>query len=212
MTAEDSKTLSRGCYVAMSISSGMQIGYDAFEVRRVGGNILVESKQVFCNMPHILQVTRFKPDPDWTPRWLEVNVEPGISVDVEFTENSTFMTIYDLDAGEQRMSFPVGRRRAYFLLSGGLYFPLHLARRFRFDDTRPQHFDIVPEGICQIIRRENIIENDEIFYQLESTLMVAGVEDVIYMVLNGNQDLIRYRSRNQNILVKLEEENSHVKT
>lgn len=212
MTAEDPTTLSKGYYVATSISSGVQIGYDAFEVRQVSGNILVESNHMLCGMPRPLQVTRFKLDSNWTPHRLEINVEQGVAALVEFDETRTVMAIYDPKAGERRMSFPVGRRHAYFLLSGGLYFPLHLVRRFRFDDTRPQQFDVIPEGVCQVSRREDIIENDRTCYQLEARLMVIGVEDVIYMVLNGNQDLIRYRSRNQNILVKLEEQNNRVKT
>jgi hypothetical protein len=212
MGTEDYTTLSKGCYVATSISSGVQIGYDEFEVRRGGGNVLVESKHVLCGMSGPHQISRFQLDPDWTPRRLEVNVEQGIRALVEFDETSTSMAIYDPKVGERRMSFPVGRQRAYFLLSGGLYFPLHLVRRFRFDDTQPQHFDIIPEGICQMIRRESITENGGTYYQIEARLMVAGVEDAIYMVLNDNRDLIRYRSRNQNLLVKLEEENNRVKT
>ncbi|HKP71563.1 MAG TPA: hypothetical protein VJT82_01415 [Pyrinomonadaceae bacterium] len=199
-----STPVSKGYYVATSLSNNLQVGYDSFVVREDEGGLVVESKHLIFGGNAPVQTARFNLDLDWTPRRLEVTVEDLMTAVVEFGETETSLHA-STPQGEQRTSFPVGRRRAYFLMSGALYFPMHIVRRFDFDNPQPQKFDLVPSGLCEVRRGEDLVEDGETFRQLEMRFQIESIEDAAMLVVNRRGDLVRYRTRNQNLLVKLEE-------
>lgn len=202
-----SSRLSAGYYVATNVASGLQVGYDWFAVREVDDGLVVESQHTTFGSASLVQVAQFALDADWTPRRLEVKTNQGHSAVVEFAEDATVMSIHGLK-NSQQMCFPIGRRYAYFPLSGGLYFPLHIVRRFRFEGLRPQQFNVIPEGLCEVRRLDDFIEDSQTFRLLEMKLSVLGIEDVVHLVINEREDLVRYHTRNLNLLVELEEEKS----
>jgi hypothetical protein len=195
--------LNKGHYIATNMSNNLQVAYDSFDVHEADDGVVVESKhRIFGgNLP--VQTANFALDTDWTPRRLDVSAEEMMTT-IEFGEAESSISVRT-PQGEQRMCFPVSRRRAYLLISGGLYFPMHIVRRFRFEDPVPQHFDLVPSGICEVTRIEDLHEEDETFRQLEMRLQVEGIEDLLHLTVNQCGDLVRYRTRNQNLLVKLDD-------
>ena len=193
-----------GHYVATSLSNNVQVGYDSFAIREAAGGLVVESRHVSFGGGVPPQAARFTLDADWTPRQLEITAEGVMTADIDFGEAECAITVRS-PRGEQQMRFPVGRARAYFLMSGGLYFPLHIVRRFRFDDPAPQLFDLLPPGVCEVRRVEDVVEDGEALRQLEMRFQIDGLEDFARLVVSRQGDLVRYRTRNQNLLVKLEE-------
>lgn len=200
-----SSPITEGYYVATNMTSGLQIGYDWFAVRPMDDSIIIESKHTMFGSSGIpVQLARFYIYPDWTPQRLEVKAESVFSVDMEFGDHETILSTSSAE-GSHQMRFPVGRQRAFVLLSGGLYFPLHIVRRFRFEDPMPQQFNIIPEGIAEVRRLDDVIDSGQSYQLLEVKLWVAGMEDLLRLFVNERGDLIRYQTRNQNLLVKLEE-------
>jgi hypothetical protein len=199
-----STPLAEGYYTATNMSSGFQIGYDWFAVRDAGDGLMIESKHTLFGTGLPQQCVRFELDADWTPRRLELTAESLFALSASFEESETLITTRDAQ-GEKQFRFAVGRRQAYFLLSGGLYFPLHLVRRFDFENTQPQTFNMIPEGICEVRRIEDLTEEGRTFRQLEGRMYLAGIDDMVRLVINERDDLVRYHTRNQNLLVKLEE-------
>lgn len=196
--------LDKGYYVATNLSNNLQIAYDSFAIRETEEGIVVESKHnVFgANIPQ--QTAHFALDRDWVPRRLDVTAEGLMNVVVEFGDAETSLHVKS-PQGEQQARFPVGRRRAYFLMSGALYFPLHIVRRFRMNDAAPQTFDLIPSGVCEVRRGEDVFEDGQTLRQLNMRFQIEGLEDVVNMFINERGDLVRYITRNQNLLVKLEE-------
>lgn len=193
-----------GYYTATNMSNNLQVGLDSFVVRAHGDGLLVESQHHLFGGSAPVQNAKFAVDADWTPRRLDIAAEGIMSAAVEFGDSETTLVIQSPER-EERMRYPVGRRRAYFLMSGGLYFPMHLVRRFRFDDFAPQLFDLIPTGTCQVRRLEDLKEGDETLRQLEMRFQLGTVEDIVQLIVNQRGDLIRYQTRNQNLLVKLDE-------
>lgn len=203
-SAACSSALKRGHYIATSLGNNVQLGYDSFVVHETGDGLIVESKHTIfaANVP--VQTAKFALDDDWTPRRLDVFAKDLMTATIEFGEVESNILIRT-PKREQRASFPVGRRRAYFLMSGALYFPMHLVRRYRFEDAAPQHFDLVPSGICEVRRIEDLHEDDKTFRQLEMRFQAEGFEDLVHLIVNERNDLVRYRTRNLKLLVKLDE-------
>jgi len=151
-----------------------------------------------------VQHARFTVGPDWTPRYIQVQAEPVFSLEVQFEDRVTVMSFTEKDSS-RRVEFPIGRERALFLLNGGLYFPLHIVRRFDFDSTQPQQFSIVPTGIAEVSRLEDTVEGGETLRLLETKISLPGYDEVLRLYVNTRGDLVRYQARNQNVVVKLEE-------
>jgi hypothetical protein len=200
-----SAALSEGHYIALSQAEGVQVGYDWFAVRPESGGLLVESRHTIFGAPSIpVQQARFSLDADWTPRRFEVKAENLFSLVIEFADQSSVMFMTDQN-GTQRTDVPVGRHKALVLLNGGLYFPLHVVRRFRFDDPRPQQFNIIPNGLMEVRQLDDETRDGQRFHILEAKVAVAGFEDVLRIVVNERGDMVRYQARNQNVVVQLEE-------
>jgi len=199
-----SSLVTSGHYIATNLSNNLQVGLDSFQVREQADGLVVESKHRLFGAGMPVQNSIFALDSDWTPRRLDISAEGGLGASVDFGETETNVVIKNAQE-EQRIRFPVGRRRAYFLMNGGLYFPMHLVRRFRFEDFAPQLFDLVPTGSCQVRRLEDVEEGGERLRQLEMRFQVEAAEDVIRLFVNDRGDLTRYRTRNQNLLVQLDE-------
>ncbi|HEX8776156.1 MAG TPA: hypothetical protein VF735_21480 [Pyrinomonadaceae bacterium] len=194
-----------GYYVATNMNNGVQMGYDWFAVRQVDDGLLVESRHtIFGPSPIPVQHARFEMDADWTPRRLEVKADEVASLLMEFSDDAISISTRS-QQGERTMNYPFGRRRAFVLLNGGLYFPLHIVRRFNYDDPQPQQFNIVPGGICEVRRLDDFVEDGRTYRLLEMRVFVNGSDDIVRLVINGRGDLERYQTRNMNLLVKLEE-------
>lgn len=197
-------SLTEGYYTATSLTNRLQVGYDWFAIREVGDQLIVESRHTLFGVPIPPQEARFELDRDWTPRRFEVRAEQLFSAEVEFGETETSMRIREA-SGEKELRAPVRRRRALFMLNGGLYFPLHAVRRFQFDNPQPQQFELFPEGVAEVRRMQDTIEEGRILRHLEMKVLMAGMEDTLLLTVNDNDDLIQYQTKGQNLLVKLEE-------
>lgn len=204
-SAEQSQGVSSGYYVARAPSNNSPVAYDWFEVKSQDGGILIDSIHniLIAEVPQ--HIARFALDADWTPRRLMVEAGPSFSARVEFGESEVVFHSR-IEQEEQTSRCAVGRRRAYFMMNGGLYFPLHVIRRFDFAISQPQRFDIVPEGECEAVRLDDSIEAGETLAQLEMRLSFLGMTDIIHLWINSKNDLVRYRVRNQNLIVTLEDQ------
>lgn len=198
------RPVSRGAYVATDLSNNLQVGYDTFAVQETEEAVVVESKHVVFGGLLPTQTARFEMDADWTPRRAEIRIADSMSADIEFGEAET-RVVGRSPQGERRLTYPVGRHRAYFFMNGSLYFPMHLVRRFDFDDPRPQRFDLALGGLCEVRRAEDVTEDGETFRRLEMRWRIEALEDQVSMLVNRRGDLVSYRTSNQNLFVKLEE-------
>lgn len=198
-------SLAEGYYTVTSLVNGIQLGYDWFAVRENGHDgLVVESKHTIFGSNIPVQHARFEIERDWTPRRFEISAGQNFKAAVDFGESETLMTSEDAQ-GAHEFRVPVGRRRAYLLVSGGLYFPLHIVRRFDFQSSLPKQFDLLPEGVCEVRRIEDAAAEDgQRLRQLEMKVMLVGVEDTLSLVVDEHDDLLRYQTRNLNLLVKYE--------
>ena len=197
--------MDEGYYVATNLSTGLQVGYDHFAIRNAGDGLVIESQHTMFGPLNAVQSANFTLDHDWTPRRLEVRVAAqDYHAVVEFADAVTLMSIHSPN-GDQQLRFPIGRQRAYFFLNGAIYFPLHIVRRFHFDNPAPQRFEVIPDGLCEVWRLPDVVEEQQTFRLLEMKVLVSGHEDMLRLVVNQGGDLVRYRTRNLNLLVKLEE-------
>ena len=208
---EDAETspLTEGFYVATSQASGVQIGYDWFSVRKAESGLLVESRHTIFGSHQIpVQHARFELDDDWTPRRLEVKAEPSFSTVMEFGEAGLSVSATTAK-GLRQQSYPGSRHRTFVMLSGGLYFPLHIVRRFRFDSTEPQQFTVFPDGVAEVRRLEDLSEEDKTFRILEMKLRIGSIEDTLRIVVNHRGDMVRYHAKSQHVLVRLDQRGTH---
>lgn len=197
--------ISEGRYVATNLTQGVQVAYDWFAVKPAQDGLVIESRHTVMGVPSMpVQQAQFAVEPDWTPRHIKVQADQLFSLEVEFQETATVMSISQQD-NNQRVEVPIGRDRALFLLNGGLYFPLHIVRRFNFDDAQPQQFNIIPNGLAEATRLSDSVEGNERLRVLETKISLPGFEDVLRLYVNEHGDLVRYQARNQNLVVELEE-------
>jgi hypothetical protein len=198
-------SVTEGRYVATSLTEGVQVAYDWFSVKPVENGLLIESRHTVMGVPTMpVQHAQFTVGADWTPRYIRVQAEPLFSLEVEFADQVIVMSISEKDSS-RKVEFPIGRDRALFLLNGGLYFPLHIVRRFDFTSNRPQQFSIVPTGMAEVSRLEDIVEDGETLRLLETQISLPGYDEVLRLYVSTRGDLVRYQARNQNVVVKLEE-------
>lgn len=198
------RPVAEGAYVATRLDNNVQVGYDTFAVRETAAGVVVDSKHVVFGGQMPTQTARFEMDPDWTPRRVDITVGDSITVVIEFGEAET-RVIARSPQGERLMTYPIGRRRAYFFMNGSFYFPMHVVRRFDFDDPRPQSFDLALGGLCEVRRAPDVAEDGETFRQLNMRWRCEGVEDQLTLMVSGRGDLVSYRTSSQYLLVKLEE-------
>lgn len=201
--------LSEGYYVATSQASGVQIGYDWFSVRAAERGLLIESRHTIFGSHQIpVQHARFEVDEDWTPRRLEVKAEPAFAAVLEFGENGLSVSA-STSKGLRLQNYPGSRHRMFVMLSGGLYFPLHVVRRFRFDSSEAQQFTVFPDGIAEVRRLDDLVEDDKTFRILEMKLWLGSIEDTLRIVVNERGDMVRYQAKSQHVLVRLDQRGTH---
>lgn len=196
--------VTEGVYVATRLDNNVQVGYDTFAVRETAGGVVVDSKHVVFGGHVPTQTARFEMDPDWTPRRADITVGDSMSAVIEFDDAETRVSARS-PQGERLVTYPTGRHRAYFFMNGSFYFPMHIVRRFDFNDPRPQGFDLALGGLCEVRRAPDVEEDGETFRRLEMRWRFEALEDQLTLMVNGRGDLVSYRSSGQNLLVKLEE-------
>jgi len=195
--------VTEGQYVATSLVSHAQVAYDQFSVEETGGHVTVRSKHtVLGNASVPTQFVEFHLNSQWHPEKLDIRAAEA-SVLVTFDPQQAVMKVNHQNQ-ERSFVFPASRERAYFVLSGGLYFPLHIVRRLNFEATGPQRFDVIPQGSCEVVPGPVIEENGKPLRTFEMKLLVGGAEDLLTLVVNNDGDLVRYRTRNQGLMVQLE--------
>ncbi len=204
VSKEQTKSISSGYYVARLPTNNEVIAYDQFEIKRQADGIVIDSIHniLIAEVPQ--QIARFEMDEDWTPRRLKIEAGPLFSAMVEFGESEIVLDSRSIQ-GENTTRYPISRFRAYFMMNGAAYFPLHIVRRFDFDNREPQRFDIVPEGECWAVRIGDIVEQGETLAQIEVRFSFLGKSDLMSLLINTRGDLIRYSVRNQNLIVTLED-------
>ncbi len=195
--------VTEGQYVATSLVSHAQVAYDQFSVEEKGGRVIVRSKHTALGNANVpIQFVEFQLNSQWHPEKLDIRAA-GASVLVTFDQQQAVMKVSH-QSQEQSFVFPASRERAYFVLSGGLYFPLHIVRRLNFEAAGPQLFDVVPQGSCEVVPGPVIEENGKPLKTFEMRLRVGSVEDLVTLVVNNDSDLVQYRTRNQRLMVQLE--------
>jgi hypothetical protein len=193
---------SEGYYVATNLATGVQIGYDWFAVRAMDDGLTVESRHTIFGANIPVQHAQFELDDDWTPRRLTVKAEQLFAVKMEFEDNQTTLST-TTSTGTKEMLLPIGRHLAVVFINGGLYFPLHIVRRF--DQEQPQQFSVIPDGLGEVRRMADLVEDGQTFRVLETKISIAGLQDVLQLVVNESGDMVRYHGKSQNVLVRLEE-------
>jgi hypothetical protein len=196
--------INEGYYVAVYQPSGLQVAYDRFSVTDSANGLLVESCHTVLGGGIPAQTARFHIDHDWTPRRLEIHSTGG-AVTAEFNPSSVLVRT-KTDSGEESYEFRAARERAYFILSGGLYFPLHVVRRLDLNNPRPQLFDLVPEGICAVTCGPEEETNGKRIRKAEMRLSLGSVEDLLSLTLDTGGNLLRYQTRNQQMSISLEDQ------
>lgn len=191
-------------YLATDLASGLQVGYDRFRLGETGDGLCVESRHTAFGTPTPVQRVEFHLDRDWIPRRLAVRSEAWHSLEVEFSERETRVRACRGEQ-ERELILPVGRREALFLLSGGFSFPVHAVRRFPRESSGPVRFQMIPEGICELRRGPDGPWRADGLRMLEMKLAVAGVEDRLQLLVDSEDELVRFHARNRNLLVRLEE-------
>jgi len=205
MIESNNRFITEGRYVATDLIQGIQVAYDWFAVKPAENGLVIESRHTVMGVPGMpVQHAQFAVEPDWTPRRITVQADQLLSLEVEFSDTATVMFISEKDSS-RKIELPIGRDRALFLLNGGLYFPLHIVRRFNFDDSKPQQFNIIPNGLAEVTRLPDKVEENETLRILETKISLPGYEDVLRLYVNAHGDLVRYQARNQNLVVQLEE-------
>jgi hypothetical protein len=63
---------------------------------------------------------------------------------------------------------------------------------------------MIPEGICEIRRGPGGPWTAEGLRMLEMRLAVSGVEDRLQLLVDTEEELVRFHARNRNLLVRLE--------
>lgn len=205
MIESNNSFIAEGRYVATDLSQGVQVAYDWFGVKPAENGLVIESRHTVMGVPGMpVQHVQFAVEPNWTPRHITVQADQLLCLEVDFLDTATVMSV--LEKGSSRkIELPIARDRALFLLNGGLYFPLHIVRRFNFDDPQPQQFNIIPNGLAEVTRLADKVEENETLRVLETKISLPGYEDALRLYVNAKGDLVRYQARNQNLVVELEQ-------
>ena len=203
--------ITEGYYVASHRLEGYQIGYDWFQTKKSHTGFTIESRHTIFGALACVQTARFEVDEDWTPKHLSVKVpDQETSCIVEFSDAET-VVIYHTPQGRQgnRFNCPVPRQRALFLLNGGFYFPLHVVRRFPFETGSHQRYDLIPQGLVEVIPLKDIQKDGQYLRVLEMRMAIGQLQDTMQLYIDDRYDLVRYNTQNSNLQVQFEREVPH---
>jgi hypothetical protein len=194
--------LFEGGFVGTHTTTGVQVAHDWVSIRRESDRIVSDSKHTVYGPGVPVQSVRLVSDLDWSPLRAEVEAAGMGQVLVVDFEDLAANAVAKTPSGEQKQRFPLERRSAWFTISGALYFPLHLVRRFDFSSGRPQQFSVFPMGTVEVRKdsREQATSGTRLFMRLA----LGSYQDEAVLDLSEAGELVRYQLRGQGLLVEQE--------
>jgi len=204
-TDVDAKPRSSGTYVATDMSNRLQIGQEHFQIRETDGGFNLQFSTVPYGSPSPPQRVVWDFDSDWDPIHLTAAVEGLATTEVTFEDTKCEVETRH-QSGVQSQRFDVGRQNAFFLLNGALCAPLIIARKFDWDAGGTQSHALIPPGFLDVRRLPDDEVDGEPRSVLEVRLATMGVHDVVTLFVDARRDVVRYQTRNFQLLVELEED------
>jgi hypothetical protein len=190
-------------YVCTNLSCGTQIACDRVVISPNGEGFIVESNHRLFNTPMPPQDIRFAVDREWSPERIDLRAGSAVSAEFVFGDTTCEMRM-KTPQGDTGHRWTVGRRSAYVMLSGVLYLPLHIVRRFSFETNAPLRFTIIPNGFCEVRRVEDAQEGDRTFRVLRARFFDGRDSDVVDLFVTPDGELEKYYAGRNTLMVKRE--------